>query len=91
MTDEPKSLGALLFELPAVRSGRLIAAGGHCRTLTRRTPVSSGICRRLIQAMVNPSGLPPARAALTTCSLGRRGSRSGTVKLGLPARYAGLR
>jgi hypothetical protein len=24
-------------------------------------PVSSAICRRLIQAMVNPSGLPPTR------------------------------
>jgi hypothetical protein len=26
---------------------------------TRGTPVSSSICRRLVQAMVNPSGLPP--------------------------------
>jgi hypothetical protein len=36
--------------------------------LSRGTPVSSAICRRLIQVMVNPSGLPPARAASTTCS-----------------------
>jgi hypothetical protein len=59
-----------------------------CRTGPRRatgvcnrgTPVSSAICRRLIQAMVNPSGLPPAMAASTTCPRestgGRRGSRS---------------
>src|SRR5919106_100164 len=30
----------------------------------------------LIQAMVNPSGLPPVRAASITCSWSRRGSRS---------------
>jgi hypothetical protein len=62
------------------RQGDLGSVVGHCRTLMRGTPVSCAIRRRLIEAMVNLSGLPPAIAASTTCpgesTGGRRRSRS---------------
>lgn len=57
----------------ATGSGRLIAAGGHCQTPTRGTPVSSAICRRLIQAMVNPSGLPPREGSFGYLLVGSTG------------------